>query len=438
MSRRLYAWDGDRLVGVFARDGDGDTSFAYDGAGGGMPISLSLPSDGGWQPGAPAAFLDNLLPDNPNARMAVGSGRGFGQADTFDLLADVDSVGGLVFTREPEPPSGDIVLAEATADQLADEADRIARTGNNWWGGGMHCRFSLAGAQGKFTLTRLGGAWYWPNALLPSTHIIKPSPRRLPDAARVEAATMRLAALCGLDTPARSVESMGGTMVYVVERFDRRIERGRVRRIRQEDLLQAMGRPSRDKYEPTADDCLDLLAGVDPTGELRYRWLERLAFAVSSADGDAHAKNHSLLYDGTGMRLAPVYDAVATCYWPAFDWELAMPVNPEHRFAEWTTPRDWASLASRHGLDPDRVVDTARRIAGLVLARMPEAVEGMGERIAGRLRSCWAKANEGIEPIRPDMVGRREAREAGDNPMDIPPYPTGPRASAASAEGPAL
>ena len=46
MSRRLLTWDSGRLVGVFTRDGDGNTSFAYDGAGGGMPISLSLPSDG--------------------------------------------------------------------------------------------------------------------------------------------------------------------------------------------------------------------------------------------------------------------------------------------------------------------------------------------------------------------------------------------------------
>lgn len=438
MSRRLYAWDGDRLVGVFTRDGDGDTSFAYNDVVGGMPISLSLPRNGGWKSDAPAAFLDNLLPDNPNARRAMGSGRGFGSTDTFDLLADVDSVGGLVFTREPEPPSGNVVLAEATAEQLANEADRIARNGNNWWDDDMHCRFSLAGAQGKFTLTRIGGAWYWPNALLPSTHIIKPAPRRFPDVAQVEAATMRLAALCGLDAPALFVESMGGTTVYVVERFDRRIEQGRVRRIRQEDLLQAMGLPSGDKYEATADDCLDLLAKVDPTGELRYRWLERLAFAVSSADCDVHAKNYSLLYDGMGIRLAPVYDAVATRYWPVFDQELAMPVNPEHQFAEWTTPQDWAALASRHGLDPDRVVDTARRIAGLVLARMPETVEGMDERIAGRLQSCWAKANESIEPIQPDLIDQQEVPETGNNPMDFPPDPDNPFTPAMPTEGPLL
>lgn len=251
IGRRLHAWDGDRLVGTFTRDDDGNTSFEYEDIGG-MPISLSLPIDGDWERGAPAAFLDNLLPDNPNARTAMGLTRGFGTTDTFDLLADVDSVGGLVFTQEPEPPHGDVVLAEATVDQLADEADRIARTGNNWWDDDMHCRFSLAGAQGKFTLTRLGGAWYWPNALLPSTHIIKPTPRLLPDAAQVEAATMRLAALCGLDTPVRFTETMGGTTAYVVERFDRRVELGRIRRIRQEDLLQAMGLPSKDKYKPTA------------------------------------------------------------------------------------------------------------------------------------------------------------------------------------------
>ena len=100
-----------------------------------------------------------------------------------------------------------------------------------------------------------------------------------------------------------------------MERFDRRLEEGRIVRLRQEDFLQALGLPTRDKYDPSADDCLELLQRIDASGSLSYRWLERLAFNTSSANSDAHAKNYSLILDpASGIRLSPQYDAVATRY----------------------------------------------------------------------------------------------------------------------------
>ena len=161
-----------------------------------------------------------------------------------------------------------------------------------------------------------------------STHIVKPKPHDLPEATKVELATMRLSELCGIDTPARGEITAQRKTAYIVERFDRRLEEGRIVRLRQEDFLQALGLPTRDKYDPSADDCLDLLQRIDASGSLSYRWLERLAFNTSSANSDAHAKNYSLILDpASGIRLSPQYDAVATRYWPEFNWELTMPLN---------------------------------------------------------------------------------------------------------------
>ncbi|MEO2425374.1 type II toxin-antitoxin system HipA family toxin, partial [Bifidobacterium longum] len=106
---------------------------------------------------------------------------------------------------------------------------------------------------------------------------------------------------------------------------------------------------------------------------------------------------------------SPQYDAVATRYWPEFNWELTMPLNEDHAFAEHTTPQDWEDLATRHGLDGSRVADMARRMAGKVLAGISESCEGLDARMADRLNACWTKANESIEPIMP-----------GDEPANSP------------------
>ena len=399
--RELHAWENGHHVGVFSEDDEERISFTYD-ANEGLPISLSLPRTGGWRDQAPRNFLDNLLPDNPNVRQAMREHLNASSAGVFDLLDRVDATGGLVFSLSPEPPIPSPTLRLISDSQIANEIDRIERTRNYWWDEDSHCRFSLGGAQGKFTLSRVDGKWYWPDMMLPSTHIVKPKPHDLPEATKVELATMRLSELCGIDTPARGEITAQRKTAYIVERFDRRLEEGRIVRLRQEDFLQALGLPTRDKYDPSADDCLDLLQRIDASGSLSYRWLERLAFNTSSANSDAHAKNYSLILDpASGIRLSPQYDAVATRYWPEFNWELTMPLNEDHAFAEHTTPQDWEDLATRHGLDGSRVADMARRMAGKVLAGISESCEGLDARMADRLNTCWTKANESIEPIMP-------------------------------------
>lgn len=170
----------------------------------------------------------------------------------FDLLDRVDATGGLVFSLSPEPPIPSPTLRLITDSQIANEIDRIERTRNYWWDEDSHCRFSLGGAQGKFTLSRVDGKWYWPDMMLPSTHIVKPKPHDLPEATKVELATMRLSELCGIDTPARGEITAQRKTAYIVERFDRRLEEGRIVRLRQEDFLQALGLPTQDKYDPSA------------------------------------------------------------------------------------------------------------------------------------------------------------------------------------------
>lgn len=170
-------------------------------------------------------------------------------------------------------------------------------------------------------------------------------------------------------------------------------------RLRQEDLLQAMGLPGRMKYDVGVDDVLDLLHRVDASDGLAYAWLERYAFNISTANSDAHAKNYSLMLDADGIRLSPVYDAVATRFWPGFMQEYAMPMDEDAPFAEWVTPSQWAELARRHMLDEERVVVLARTMAAHVLTQAETLRETLASQEFDRLMACLRKVNESIEPL---------------------------------------
>ena len=395
---RLNVWMNGSHVGVFTSLKRG-VAFEYDWNA--PRISFSLPKDGEWREDAPENFLENLLPESGAAKYAMMQAVGAKSQESFDLLENVDSAGALVFSRNDEMPTiASVPPAEATDDEIATRIAAVKRTPDSWFVRNKGARFSLAGAQGKFSLSRVGDEWLWPNGAVPSTHILKPA--GIYDADEVEHATMMLSKMIGIETPESDIQEFNGQQTYIVERFDRRLEEGRIVRLRQEDFLQALGLPTQDKYDPSADDCLDLLQRIDASGSLSYRWLERLAFNTSSANSDAHAKNYSLILDpASGIRLSPQYDAVATRYWPEFNWELTMPLNEDHAFAEHTTPQDWEDLATRHGLDGPRVADMARRMAGKVLAGISESCEGLDARMADRLNTCWTKANESIEPIMP-------------------------------------
>lgn len=156
MSDVLHVWVDDRChVGSFIRDDDNLVKFRYD-SDTDVPISVSLPLDGNWTAHAPEAFLDNLLPDEETARHAMMRRLGAASTDVFDLLDGVDSTGGLVFTHSDDVEDIARTIEPVDENMLADQIALIERRPHSWWNEeGVHERFSLAGAQGKFSLTRI-------------------------------------------------------------------------------------------------------------------------------------------------------------------------------------------------------------------------------------------------------------------------------------------
>lgn len=361
---RLNVWMNGSHVGVFTSLKRG-VAFEYDWNA--PRISFSLPKDGEWREDAPENFLENLLPESGAAKYAMMQAVGAKSQESFDLLENVDSAGALVFSRNDEMPTiASVPPAEATDDEIATRIAAVKRTPDSWFVRNKGARFSLAGAQGKFSLSRVGDEWVWPNGAVPSTHILKPA--GIYDADEVEHATMMLSKMVGIETPESDIQEFNGQQTYIVERFDRRIENGMPVRLPMEDMVQALGLPSSEKYKVSAVDTLTTLRKMDPSGRLGEEWLRRLAFNVAVDNCDAHARNYSVMptsLDGESWKLSPAYDVMTTTVWPGLTDKLAMPFSGAEHASE-VTPDHYARLADYCGFDPDTARDEAIRISDLV------------------------------------------------------------------------
>jgi len=410
MADRLYVWAENTPVGRFDRNDDRVT-FTYDDTYR-TAVSLSLPREGGWVNKAPIRFLDNLLPDNPTVREIMAQTTHAVSTDTFDLLDGADVSGGLTFTRNEEPPAPTpATLIPADNQAIAARIARIkAGDDTRWWDPSVPVRFSLAGNQPKFSLARIGSHWFWSNAAMPSTHILKPGEPHRPGVQDVEAASMLLSRLCGVPTPQAGVESFGDQDTYIIERFDRRRDAtGHIHRIHTEDMMQAIGDDSGHKYGVKAKQVLAVLHRADPDDALSYEWVRRLALNTSISNVDAHAKNYSIMFGSSGPSIAPMYDVLTTTYWPDVDRRMPMEIGGV-RVARELEPRHWRRFAKANGLDEDAVEEIARTMAWRVLEHADEAYRGLDPVMAGRLKHQLELANLKIQPEQPDPATPAETK----------------------------
>jgi serine/threonine-protein kinase HipA len=360
------------LEGVYyGRFGEGSRTgelvFVYDEAAPPTPISLSLPRSGRASRSAAKNLLDNLLPDRNEVRERMRNSYGAAGTDSLSLLAAAggDIAGGLVLV----PAGADLRSEQPILDPARDRdvAERIAaikRDPDAWMSLESSARFSLAGSQGKFALANDGGEWYWSNRTLPSTHIIKPAAPRLPGLEQVEADTLTLASTVGIPAAKASLLHMLDQQAFIVERFDR-VPTGTIaaQRIHAEDLAQASGISTTQKYDQTAKQTIELLRSIDHADpDIEYEFLRQLAFNTMIGNADAHAKNYSVLLRPERISLAPLYDAIPVILYPEYDQNLAMDISGARRPIAVSLDH-WRKLARTTGLDVDRVEHEIRGLA---------------------------------------------------------------------------
>lgn len=370
MSQILDVWLEHRHVGRFVFDGPAPVKFIYDDDAPRIPISLSLPRNGTSTKLAPQNFLDNLLPDAEHTRIRMA--RSYGAADTtaFELLgkAGRDLAGGLVLLPEgTEPSYGTAAMHPVLDRDLAGRISSLKNDADAWVPPNTPARFSLAGTQGKFAMAKIAGEWYWPNEQVASTHIIKPGNPRLERVEEAETAALSLARRVGINAAHAEILRVEDQQAFMIERFDRATQPGSVlpKRLHAEDLAQATGLGSEDKYRVTIEQVYRKLSEVDANGSIGREFLAQVIFNTLVGNADAHAKNYSLLLRPDRVSLAPMYDVVPAVLYPQYEQNLAMRIAGA-RTSQSVSLAHWRKLARRLDVDQDEMTALVHKLAAAV------------------------------------------------------------------------
>lgn len=351
----------------------------------GTPVlSVALPlTDVHFTQGPTHAFLDGLLPEGESRRV-IAEDFNLRATDTYGLIRALgrDCAGAIIVQPSGEPPPPD--ASTTTADPLNDDAlaDLVKNLRSAPLGVSDRVRISLAGVQQKLLLTRMpDGGWGRPVDGTPSTHILKPEIRDYPNTVQNETFCMRLARSLGLETAEVETTEIAGRRLIVVRRYDRKIgEDGSVQRIHQEDFCQATSMLPKQKYQEDGGPSLlklsEVLRSVAVPGSVEALLSATIA-NVLVGNGDAHAKNFSLLHHRDGrITLAPLYDVMSSLYYN--DDRLAMYIDDVRRTNRVSGDR-LANEAMSWGIPRVRAVEIIKDL----LVRAPSAIEASREETIG-------------------------------------------------------
>lgn len=376
------------------------------------PLSLSMPlTDDVHDDAVVRPYLRGLLPDNDDVIRRWAQTYEVSAKSPFALLRHVgeDCAGAVQVVRLDRVAS--VVAGEGHIEWLDDvevgQHLRDLRRDPTSWHATVTDQFSLAGAQAKMALHHDAEVQHWgvPHGATPTTHIMKPAVTGFDDHDLNEHLCLEAARRAGLPAAASQVATFDGERAIVVERYDRRRETdGRLVRVHQEDLCQALAIPPGDKYQvdggPGPEPIVALLRREIPVREVADEdiasFVDALALNWILAGTDAHAKNYSLLLSGRRVRLAPLYDVASFLPYNAYvpKLKLAMRIGGEYRLGR-IGGRQWQRLAESLGLDGDTIVERIDSLAGRLPRAMEEAasadaVRELGSDLPGRLTEAVA------------------------------------------------
>lgn len=388
MTRALSVWWDGNIVGSFQLNRHGEAVFAYARdwleSREPRPVSVSLPlRSRPFSRRASRPFFEGLLPEE-GQRIAIAKELGISEHNEFRLLEALggEVAGALALWPEGEAPpdpteldSPPKLIADGDLIEILDTLPRRPLLV------GDALRLSLAGAQSKLPVVATDQGIALPEAGAPTTHILKPPIERFPGTTENEAFCMRLALEIGLDVAPVEIRTIGNRQVLLIERYDRAVVEGRIRRLHQEDFCQALGLTSANKYAadggPLFRDCFALLrrTAARPAREV-LKLFDAATFNLIIGNADAHGKNFSLLHRRTGIEFAPLYDLLCTVVYPQISPKMAMKMA-KRASLEAIKASDWKVFAMETGLNEPYI---RRRIGELT-----DAVESQIEHAAASL-----------------------------------------------------
>jgi serine/threonine-protein kinase HipA len=325
-------------VGTLFPAGDDDYRLAYEpelveriGPGKAL-LSNSLPArPEPYSAEATRAYVEGLLPEGPR-RDRLGRALDIDAGDGYLLLAELgqDCPGAATFLPAGEPPRPrDRDSAAWLSEEELAEVVKRPPPGLPGPDGERRMRFTLPGQRHKLALVHdeSGGRWAWPEAGLPSTHVIKPDTGEYPEYVANEMFCLTVCRQVGLPVAKASVEQVGGRRCLVSPRYDRVAGEGgeNVKRLHCESFCQALGvspdggGESEEGEAPGWAEARGLLNAVSRPDEV-VNLLTAAFCSYILGNGDVHGSNFvlldreksSLAGSERKWRLAPLTDITST------------------------------------------------------------------------------------------------------------------------------
>ncbi|MBT9247902.1 HipA domain-containing protein (plasmid) [Gemmobacter fulvus] len=386
----------DRPVGLLTRDDTRALSFIYaEGVRREHQLSLSLPLRS--EPFADAdcrGYFANLLFEGPQLERILDSYK-LERGDIGALLwhLGADCPGAISVTPEGSGPGK--TPGRFPQDYELLEEDRLHAILLSLH---LHKRLPddardpspVAGVQGKIAVVAHEGRFYLPKvgSRAPTTHILKVSPAEDAQITRHEVALLKIAETCRIQIArCEALDfALEGRQIHALlsTRFDRDIQivegAGLITRFHAEDFCQALGLPPTLKYERNSANpahrfsaaAIEFLALQVSVPTLFQRdILQHTLFNLLVGNSDNHGKNGSVIHQGGGTRLAPLYDVVPVFMDPNVTHQLAFR-HGEAEFTEDFTQDNLRGLLFDFGFAKPQMGRTLKQIATLAV-RIAEA-----------------------------------------------------------------
>ena len=371
-------------VGTLSKDKNAGLHFSYTEQWmerpGARPISLSLPiTKQKYSGDVVYNFFDNLLPDSSDIRNKIQARFNVGSGHSFNLLAAIgnDCVGAIQLSSKQPASVNKICYNVLSAQKIEKLLQGYKHTPLGMEIDDDDFRISIAGAQEKTALLRIGKQWTKPIGATPTSHILKLPMGELPqvgidltDSCENEFICLELARAFGFSVANSEVLYFGKQKVLSVERFDRKYssDGSWLMRLPQEDFCQAMGISSAQKYQsaggPSIADCINLLTASSNAKDRATFFKAQIFFWLIAAI-DGHGKNFSIFLEPENRyRMTPLYDILSA--FPVMSKKalqpqkikMAMSLKGKNIHWKWNNiqPRHFVSTAEHVKYPVDKVI----------------------------------------------------------------------------------
>jgi serine/threonine-protein kinase HipA len=359
---RADVYKAGQLAAHLTRTGGGDVVFSYTSdwvRNAGDPVASTLPvtdQEVVTTGGAVPAFFAGLLPEGRRLG-ALRRGVKTSADDELTLVLGVggDTVGDVRVVAEGEspdhvPPRLQIESFDQVrfADLLAEMDVRVDRVG-------------LPGVQDKVSAAMLN----LPVTAAGSQVLLKLNPREFKHLVENEHFFLDAARQADIPTVESTlVHDRDGVPGLAVARFDRVLDDGVRTSLAVEDGCQVLGLHPAEKYRVTTEQLLAALCSVcEARVPAAAEFLAQVTFAYLTGNGDAHAKNFSVLQDSSGRwQPTPAYDLPSSQ--PYGDTTMALSVADKR---DGNIPGDrFVALGEALGVRPRAARNVVNRVASSV------------------------------------------------------------------------